>query len=234
MQDRQDCPVAKDEARSFLQQSIPCSAKVVRRLQHAVQPIAEDVVKQAQQEHLEATHKAAEFINQQPKPDAQSNMINASLAKFGGVAPTPRAFIAKRREARRAQQQAMQRGQLPPPHNNQGQPPQQQGQQPAHSGPHGSNAGGGSGAGGGAVAAGAMAPPQATGMPPGGDRGCGMPEGGPPRPGSASMARGPQQGVDAAGRPPGGPDGGSMPGAQQVRSFLVAFVAFARVALRQS
>jgi hypothetical protein len=113
VQERQDCPVAKDEARSFLQQSIPCSAKVVRRLQQAVQPVAEDIVNQDLQERKEATYKRAEFgMHSQPKADVQMGYINAALSHYAGTVPPPRLLMAELRERRRQQQQQQQ--QQPP------------------------------------------------------------------------------------------------------------------------
>jgi hypothetical protein len=115
MQERQDCPVPKEGARSFLQQSIPCSAAVVMRLQRTVQPVAEHIVKQAEEEREEAKHKRAELqMRNPPRTDSQMGFVHAALSDFGNEVPQPRRLIAELRDRRRQMQQQQQQQQQQP------------------------------------------------------------------------------------------------------------------------
>jgi hypothetical protein len=136
--------VPKEGARSFLQQSIPCSVPVVMRLQRAVQPVAEHIVKQAEEERKEAKHKRAELQMRNPPRahDAQMNFMHTALAHFGNEVPLPRRVIAEARETRRLLQQQQQSATTATQVVQQQQQQQQQQVAPA---------GGSSGAGGGGV-----------------------------------------------------------------------------------
>lgn len=115
IQERSNPPLAKAEAREFLQQSIPCMAFVVRRYQQVMSPLAQRLADEARLEHQNAVHKRSEFaVHPTLKHETHTAWTDRAVSVWHGSVPRPRDLLADLRRSSQTVAAHVQEAQLMP------------------------------------------------------------------------------------------------------------------------